>query len=133
MIAPRINAVRAVIYKGLIGAKIPKKRKECKENNEHQQFLFSWVNYRGEFCMMFNSDCQLYSADDMNKIRVGPTPAVSRYHQIFHFYMVGNTLNTLMVGNNLSDHDFSNPRHLIVCSSYQMQCDNTNHDIFPGE
>lgn len=64
---------------------------------------------------MFSSECEFYSADDMNKIKMGPAPAVSRYHSMHRFFMQSD-------GPNLGDHDFPNPGYLIVCSGYQLQC-----------
>ena len=52
-----------------------------------------------------------YSADDMNKIRMGPHTGVSRYHQISRFFMEDDS-------PNLGDHDFPHPGYLIVPSGY---------------
>jgi len=55
----------------------------------------------------------MYSCDDMNKIRMGPATAVSRYHQPLKFFMQTDS-------PNFNDHDFPNPGYLIVCSGYQQ-------------
>ena len=47
----------------------------------------------------------------MNKLRMGPATAVSRYHQIFRFFVNNETPNVV-------DHDFPNPGYLIVPSGY---------------
>ena len=60
---------------------------------------------------MFSNEYQLYFADDMNKFRMGPATAVSRYHNQHRFFMLSNS-------PNFSDHDFPNPGYLIICSGY---------------
>ena len=47
----------------------------------------------------------------MNKLKMGPAPAVSRYHQVLRFFMRDDS-------PDLGDHDFPNSGYLIVCSSY---------------
>ena len=113
MVAPRKHYSRAERYKGFIDSKIPCKKNQYRENNVNQHYLFARVAYREEFSAMLVHECKLYSADDMNKIKMGPAPAVSRYHQQHRFYMVCNS-------PNFSDHDFPNPGYLIVCSGYQL-------------
>ena len=55
----------------------------------------------------------LYSCDDMNKVKMGPSPAVSQCHQENRFFMNDDT-------PNFYDHDFPNPGYPLVCSGYQM-------------
>ncbi len=45
---------------------------------------------------------------------MGPSPAVSRYHQQHRFFMQNDT-------PNLWDHDFPHAGYLITTSGYQMQ------------
>ena len=66
---------------------------------------------------MFAHESKLYPVDDMNKIKMGPATAVSRYHQQHRFYMTSNS-------PDLHDHDFPNPGYLIICSGYQLQVEN---------
>ena len=47
----------------------------------------------------------------MNKLRMGPATAVSRYHQIFRFFSTNDS-------PNVGDHDFPNAGYLIVPSGY---------------
>ena len=47
----------------------------------------------------------------MNKLRIGPATAVSRYHQIFRFFSTSDS-------TNVGDHDFLNAGYLIVPSGY---------------
>ena len=96
---------------------ISRKRNNYRENNVNQHFLFSRVAYRKEFCSLFAHKSKLYSADDMNKIKIGPATAVSRYHQQHRFYLARNS-------PNLHDHDFPNPGYLIICSGYHLQVEN---------
>ena len=112
MVPPRKNSGRAHRYKGLIDAKIPKKRNDYREDSENQHFLFARVKYREEFVAKYEEECCFYSCDDMNKLRLSPSPAVSRYHQQFRFFMQDDQ-------PNLNDHDFPNPGYLLVPSGYQ--------------
>ena len=52
---------------------------------------------------------------------MGPSPAVSRYHQQHRFFMQEDA-------PNLWDHDFPNPGYLITTSGYQMQSKTATHD-----
>ena len=52
---------------------------------------------------------------------MGPSLAVSRYHQQLHLYMQDNA-------PNLWDHDFPKPGYLLTTSGYQMQSTRTEHD-----
>ena len=115
MVAPKKNSGRAGRYKGLVDAKIAKKRNQYREESENQHFIFSRVNYREEMCAMYENECRFYSSDDMNKLRMGPATAVSRYHQQQRFFARDNT-------PNLWDHDFPNSGYLLATSGYQMQC-----------
>ena len=74
-------------------------------------FFFLGVRYREEFVAKFSGEAQFYSCDDMNKLRMGPATAVSRYHQIFRFFSTSDSLN-------VGDHDFPNAGYLIVPSGY---------------
>ena len=55
---------------------------------------------------------------------MGPSPAVSRYHQQHRFFMRDDALN-------LWDHDFPIPGYLITTSGYQMQSKAATHDKQP--
>ena len=114
MVAPRKNATRAPLCKGLVDVKVTPKRNDYRENHVNQHFLGARVKFRGEFCSMFSNECQLYSADDVNKIRMGLATAVSRYHNQHRFFMLSSN-------PTFSDHDFPNPGYLIICSGYQSQ------------
>ena len=109
---PRKNSTRSQRYKSLIDAKVPGKRNQYREGSPNQHFLFARVSYREEFVSKFADECTFFSCDDMNKIKMGPSPAVSRYHQQHRFYMSNNS-------PKLGDHDFPNPGYMIVCSGYQ--------------
>ena len=77
MIPSRKSNRQSIRYAGVIDAKISRKRNNYPKNNVNQHFLFSRVAYREEFCSMFAHESKLYSADDMNKIKMGPATAVS--------------------------------------------------------
>ncbi len=55
-----------------------------------EKTTFARVAYRREFAQMFQSECAVFSCDDMNKIKVGPL-AVSRYHQISKIFTCPST------------------------------------------
>ena len=125
MVAPRKNSSRADRYKGLIDAKVAAKKNNYREGCDNQHFLFARVNYREELCSKFQEEVCFYSSDDMNKLRMGPSTAVSRYHQQNCFFMRNDT-------PNLWDHDFPHAGYLITTSGYQMQvkeevCDNQSN------
>ena len=114
MVPPRKGTISGQSHKSLVSARIPKTgRNDYRENHENQHFLFSRVAYREEFCSKFTDECTFFSCDDMAKIRMGPTTAVSRYHQERRFFEVGDE-------PNLPDHDTPNPGYLINCSGYQQ-------------
>ena len=120
-VPPNKNSSRAHLYKSLIQAKIPKKRNDYRENSDNQHYLFSRVKYREEFASRFNDECSFFSCDDMNKLKMSPATAVSRYHQQFRFFMEDDS-------PNLHDHDFVNPGYLIVPSGY-MRLDVTDKGV----
>ena len=107
MVAPKKNSSRAYRYKGYIDAKVTAKKNDYREESSNQHFLFARVNYREELSTMFSDECTFYSSDDMNKLHMGPSPAVSRYHQQHRFFMRDDA-------PNLWDHDFPNPGYLIT-------------------
>ena len=109
---PSKNSTRSQRYKSLIDAKFSGKRNQYRKGSANQHFLFARVSYREEFVSKFADECTFFSCDDMNKIKMGPSPAVSRYHQQHRFLMSNNS-------PNLGDHDFTNPGYKIVCSEYQ--------------
>ena len=112
MVAPCKNITQVPHCKCLVDVKVAPKRNDYRENHVNQHFLAARVKFHEESCSMFSNECQLYLADDMNKICMGPTTAVSRYHNQHQFFMLSNS-------PNFSDHDFSNPGYLIICSGYQ--------------
>ena len=107
---PRRGTVASTRYKGLVAARVPGKRNQYREVHKDQHYLFPQVAYRHEFTAMFKNECAIFSADDMNKIKVGAL-AVSRYHQIQRFFSVSDT-------PNVPDHDFPIPGYLIIPSGY---------------
>ena len=106
MVAPRKNSSRADRYKVLIDVKVAAKKNNYREGCDNQHFVF--VKFHEEACF--------YSSDDMNKLRMGPSTAVSRYHQQNSFFMRNDT-------PNLWDHDFPHAGYLITTSWYQMQAE----------
>ena len=107
---------------------------EVDTKQDNQYFLFARVNYCEELCSKFHEEGCFYTSDDMNKLRMGPSTAVSRYHQQNRFFMRNNT-------PNLWDHDFPHARYQITTSGYQMQvkkevCDkqsNQDNEIYMRE
>ena len=113
MAPPRKNATRSCRYKALVDAKVPGKRNQYREDSANQHFLFARVSYREQFVVKHENESCFYSCDDMNKIKMGPAIAVSRYHQQFRFFMRDDS-------PNYGDHDFPNPGYLLCCSGYQQ-------------
>ena len=113
LVPPSKNTIRAEPYKYLIDARIPRKKTITEKKNTNKYFLFTRVAYREEFALQFKKKCCFYSCDDMNKIQMGPSTAVSRYHQVLRFFMENNS-------PDLNDHNFPNSGYLIVCSGYQQ-------------
>ena len=108
---PRKNSIRAHGFKKLIAACVSGKRNQYREGNKNQHFMFARVAYREEFVFKFKHEAVFFSSDDMNKLRMGPSTAVSRYHQISRFFMANDSPNT-------GDHDFPNPGYLLIPSGY---------------
>ena len=109
-VPPRKRTLRAQHYKSHIDAKVPGKRNSYRENHADSHFLFARVAYRQELASKFFDEVTVFSADDMNKIKVGQA-AVSRYHQIGGFFMADDS-------PNFPDHDFPHPNYLLVPSGY---------------
>ena len=63
-----------------------------------------------EFAANHQDEVMAFSCDDMNKIRIG-SMAVSRYHQIRRFFVVGDE-------PNYPDHDFPVKNNKIIPSGY---------------
>ena len=101
-VAPRKNHTRAKRYKGHIDARVPGKRNQYRKENVNQLFFFARVKYCEEFVANFNKETTFYNCDDMNKLHMGQATAVSRYHQIFRFFVNNDT-------PNVGEHDFPNP------------------------
>ena len=57
---------------------------------------------------------------------MGPSTAVSRYHQIFRFFMSDDA-------PNLADHDFPNPGYLLVPSGYMAMSSKTSVEEMDAE
>ena len=96
--------------KGFIAARVPGKRNQYREDHQDQHYLFAQVAYRRKISSMFDKECAIFSADDMNKIKVGAL-AVSRYHQIDRYFPIEDS-------PNVPDHDFPIPGYLIIPSGY---------------
>ncbi|KAJ8030165.1 hypothetical protein HOLleu_26495 [Holothuria leucospilota] len=110
MKAPHEGRFASKRYEGLIDAKIPSKRNDFREENRDDHFHRAVVKYMREMCSHFQSECVVYSCDNMNKLKVG-TLAVSRYHQLNRIYPSEDR-------PNYSDHDFPTPGYLIIPSGY---------------
>ena len=75
--------------------------------------MFASVAYREEFVCKFKHEAVgpstavsryhqisrlFFSSDDMNKLRMGPSTAVSRYHQISRLFFSSDDMNKLRMG-----------------------------------
>ena len=107
---PQRGTIASRRYKGFVAARVPGKRNQYREDHQDQHYLFAQVAYRREFSSMFDKECAIFSADDMNKIKVGAL-AVSRYHQVDRYFPIEDS-------PNVPDHDFPIPGYLIIPSGY---------------
>ncbi|KAJ8027303.1 hypothetical protein HOLleu_32412 [Holothuria leucospilota] len=85
-------------YKGLVKAKLAKKRNDVRKENMDGHYYASRVRYRLEFGTKFEDETLMLSADCMNKVNIGGL-AVSRYHHLRRFFPAEDLPNFL-------DHDF---------------------------
>ena len=121
-VAPRKNSTRAERYKGYVNARVPSKRNNYREKSANQHYLFVKVAYREELVTKFDEECQFYSSDDMNKLKVNPATTISRNHQMLRIFMADDSPNT-------GDHDFPNANYLLVPSGYMTLIRKGNTDI----
>ena len=99
MFPPRQKTQNSKRYKGLVSARVGVKLNNLPQNaHEDIHFCSSQVKIAMEFGAKHDDKVAVMSADDMNKVNIG-VPAVSRYHQLRHFFMSGDD-------PNLPDHDF---------------------------
>ena len=105
---PRQDTISARGYKGFLKTHVPVKQNSYRENH-HDQHLSLMLSIN-EFSEMFNSECEMFTCDNMNKIKVG-TLAMSQYHQIQHFYPTEDT-------SNVPDYDFPVHGYLLIPSEY---------------
>ena len=98
MVAPRQGVRNASRYTDLVQARVPGKDNSLHHSNEDSHFAFAQCNYAMEFGQHFSDTCETLSCDDMNKVHVG-TLAVSRYHQLQHFFPMDDK-------PQYNDHDF---------------------------
>ena len=89
---PRRGTIASSQYKGLVAARVPGKRNQYREYHKDQHYLFEQVAYCREFTVCFDSECAIFSCDDMNMVKVGAL-AVSRYHQIQRFFPTDDAPN----------------------------------------
>ena len=75
-------------------------------------FAFAQANHVLKFGQHFLDAIATLSCDDLNKMHVGSL-AVSRYHQLQHFFLVDKT-------HPYQDHDFPYPDSKIIPSGYMV-------------
>ena len=109
MLSPRKGTIQAKQFKGLVNVQVPHKQNDAVlHEHVHHHYCSSLVATVNE---MFEHFGELrLSCDDKNKINVG-TSAVSRYHQLSSFFLVGSS-------PNLPDHDFSYANSKLIPSGY---------------
>eukprot|EP00117_Sycon_ciliatum_P012228 scpid102493/ scgid13378/ len=98
MVAARRGTRNAAHYTGLVQSRVTGKDNSLQKEHVDAHFAFAQVKYVKEFCQHFEAECVQLSCDDMNKVNVGVL-AVSRYHQLNHFFPVDDK-------PQYSDHDF---------------------------
>jgi hypothetical protein len=99
MLPPRKNANNASNYKCLIQARPFRIENDRHNITELSHRCFATVNMIEEFFMAFPSEGVLIDADNMSKIKMNGTTAVSRYHQPRSYWMEGDV-------PKLDAHDF---------------------------
>ena len=111
MVAPRAKTINIKTYKSLLKARVPKKDNSGTFNEHPDRHLCaSQVKGAVEFGVKFQDETLFLSSDNMNKVNVGVL-AVSRYHQLQHFFPD----NDLPV---YPDHDFPPMNSKITLSGY---------------
>lgn len=111
MQAPHKGRRSQSYYKGLVGARVPRKDNSALyKEHEDRQFCSSLVKACVEFGRRFENDTLVLSCDNMNKVNVGVL-AVSRYHQIRRFFMTTDS-------PCYPDHDFPAPNSKISPAGY---------------
>lgn len=99
MLPPRQKTRNSKRYKGVVTARVGVKRNDLPQHmHEDRHFCASQVKLAMEFGAKHADNVATVSADDMNKVNIG-VPAVSRYHQLRHFFLSGDS-------PDLPDHDF---------------------------
>jgi hypothetical protein len=89
-VANRTNAFR---YKGHVAFKMGSKRNDRRDDKSgNAQFASSDVRVTSEMFAMHADDTVMLCTDTMNKLKVGAM-AVSRFHQIQHFFLQGQNPN----------------------------------------
>lgn len=112
LVAPRRKTRNAQRYHGLVDARVPGKDNSLHKSHMNSHYAFAQANYVRECCAEFADECHCLSCDDMNKLHVG-TLAVSRYHQVRHFFP---TEDRPVYG----DHDFPFRNSKIIPSGYMV-------------
>lgn len=112
MVAPRKGTRNALRYTGLVQAKVPGKDNSQRKAHLDGHYAFAQANYVGELCQKFRDECVSISCDDMNKLHVG-TLAVSRYHQLSHFFPLSDR-------PCYPDHDFPSRNSKIIPCGYML-------------
>ena len=111
-IAPRRNTRNALRYHGLVSAKVLGKDNSLHSEHVNAHYAFAQVKYVRECCAGFEDEYLCLSCDDMNKVHVGSL-AVSRYHQLRHFFPVDDW-------PVYSDHDYPYRNSKIIPSGYMV-------------
>lgn len=111
LVAPNQHMKSAKYYKGLLAAKVPSKCNNAVKNvHKDLHFIRAQVAFVREIAESYPSECISFSCDDKNKVNVD-TLAVSRYHQISHFFPPDDAPNYF-------DHDFPYANSKIIPSGY---------------
>lgn len=97
MLPPRKGTIAAKRYKGLIKARPFRIENDKRLINDNSHRCFAGVNLNEELFVLFGGD--LLDCDNMNKVKMNGTTAVSRYHQPRSFFVDGDV-------PQLEDHDF---------------------------
>ncbi|CAM9896253.1 unnamed protein product, partial [Heterosigma akashiwo] len=98
-------------YLSVIDARPAPKNNSKRKPNPSAHFCAAQVKFMRDFCAAHRDICDLFSADDKSKININGKTAVSRYHQLRHFFLSGQA-------PIYWDHDFPTAGYLLIPSGY---------------
>ena len=112
MVPPRKGSHNARRYRGHLDVRVPQKRNNVHISHPDSHYCRAQMAYMLEFGQKFSRSVATLSCDNKIKVNVG-TLAVSRYHQLKHFFPVDDA-------PNYNDNNFPWANAKIVPSGYLL-------------